>query len=583
MGCSVTEGWRASGLGPQTSALPAPGILRVLEPKWRTARSRIRQERDGIGGKLLLLLLVGGGFWSGTYVLMERVLRYLKATPEVGPLIASKILGVALLSFLSLLLLSNLITALSSFFLARDLDLLLSAPIDWLRLYLAKLGENMLHSSWMVVVMAVPVFTAYGVVFDGGPLFAFVAAAALLPLLVVPAALGAATTTILVNVFPARRIRDLLTIIAVLAAAAFVLALRLARPEQLARPEGFRSLVDFLTVLQAPTSPLLPSQWAADMMMNWLTRVADPLPIVLLWTTAAALVVGGAWVHQRLYTNGFTRAQEGGDTRGAARTQAPIVTLLLSPLKPQQRELLLKDMRVFFRDSTQWGQLILIAVLLVVYLFNISALPLNTGERLPLFVTVMVIFLNLGLTGFVLASIAVRFIFPAVSLEGRQLWLLRSSPLDMRGLIRSKYWTGTLPLLILAVVLMILTSVSLKAPPAVIALSVGTIICITAALGAIALGYGAVYPQFETENVAQIPTSFGGLVCMMTIVGLLGLIIAIEAGPVADYIRLQQAGEPGGTTALMVGLGIVAAVCAVATWLPLRVAMRKLEQMDFEP
>ena len=532
---------------------------------------------------MLLLLLVGGGFWSGTYVLMERVLRYLKATPEVGPLIASKILGVALLSFLSLLLLSNLITALSSFFLARDLDLLLSAPIDWLKLYLAKLGENMLHSSWMVVVMAVPVFAAYGVVFDGGPLFALIAAAALLPLLVVPAAIGAAATTVLVNVFPARRLRDLLTIVAVLAASAFVLALRMARPEQLARPEGFRSLVDFLTLLQAPTSPLLPSQWAADMVMNWLTRVADPLPIVLLWSTAAAMTVLGAWVHHRLYTQGFTRAQEGGDVRGIARKQAGWVTFVLAPLKPSQRELLLKDLRVFFRDSTQWGQLILIAVLLVVYLFNISALPLNTGERLPLFITVMVIFLNLGLTGFVLASIAVRFIFPAVSLEGRQLWLLRSSPLDLRGLLWSKYWTGTAPLLILAVILMVLTSTSLKAPPAVMALSVGTIICLTLALGAIALGYGAVYPQFETENVAQIPTSFGGLVCMMTIVGLLGLVIAIEAGPVSDYIRLQQGGQPGGTAALLVGLLIVAAVCFAATVIPLRVAMKKLEGMDFEP
>ncbi|HTK55674.1 MAG TPA: hypothetical protein VL295_02540, partial [Gemmatimonadales bacterium] len=169
------------------SAVPAAGVLRVLEPKWRTALARLRQEREGIGTKILLLLLVGGGFWGGTFVLMERVLRYLKATPEVGPLIASKILGVALLSFLSLLLLSNLITALSSFFLARDLDLLLSAPVDWLKLYIAKLGENMLHSSWMVVVMAVPVFAAYGVVFDGGWLFPFVAAAALFPLLVVPA------------------------------------------------------------------------------------------------------------------------------------------------------------------------------------------------------------------------------------------------------------------------------------------------------------------------------------------------------------------------------------------------------------
>jgi ABC-2 type transport system permease protein len=575
----VTE---AAGLGTRPTALPDPGILRVLEPKWRTALSRLRQEKDGIGGKILLLVLVGGGFWGGTYVLMERVLRYLKATPEVGPLIASKILGVALLSFLSLLLLSNLITALSSFFLARDIDLLLSAPVDWLKFYVAKLGENMLHSSWMVVVMAVPVFTAYGVVFDGGPLFALVAAAALFPLLVVPAAIGSAVTTVLVNVFPARRIRDLLTIVAVLAAAAFVLALRLARPEQLARPEGFRNLVDFLTLLQAPTSPLLPSQWAADMMMNWLGRVADPLPIVLLWTTAPALVVLGAQVHRRLYTQGFTRSQEGGDARGAERKQSRLVTFLLSPLRPSQRELLLKDLRVFFRDSTQWGQLILIAVLLVVYLFNISALPLNTGERLPLYITVMVIFLNLGLTGFVLASIAVRFIFPAVSLEGRQLWLLRSSPLDLRGMLWSKYWTGTGPLLVLSVILMVITSTSLKAPPAVMAMSVGTIICLTLALGAIALGYGAVYPQFETENVAQIPTSFGGLVCMMTIVGLLGLIIAIEARPVSEYIRLHQAGQPGGNAALLIGLALVAGVCAVATIVPLRVAIRKLEAMDFE-
>ena len=59
-------------------------------------------------------------------------------------------------------------------------------------------------------------------------------------------------------------------------------------------------------------------------------------------------------------------------------------------------------------------------------------------------------FLNLVLAGFVLASIAARFIFPGVSLEGRTLWLLRSSPLAMRDLLWAKFWVGTLPLLVLA-------------------------------------------------------------------------------------------------------------------------------------
>ena len=57
-------------------------------------------------------------------------------------------------------LLSNVITALSSFFLAKDLDLLVAAPVDWLRLYGAKLLETCLHSSWMVVLLAVPMFAA---------------------------------------------------------------------------------------------------------------------------------------------------------------------------------------------------------------------------------------------------------------------------------------------------------------------------------------------------------------------------------------------------------------------------------------
>src|SRR2546425_13297623 len=79
---------------------------------------------------------------------------------ELGPLLAGKLLGLVLLSFIAILVLSNVITALSSFFLAKDLDLLVSAPVDWLRIYLAKLGETMLHSSWMVALMAVPIFAA---------------------------------------------------------------------------------------------------------------------------------------------------------------------------------------------------------------------------------------------------------------------------------------------------------------------------------------------------------------------------------------------------------------------------------------
>src|SRR5437763_2534966 len=124
---------------------------------------------------------------------------------------------------------------------------------------------------------------------------------------------------VLVKVFPARRTRDLLSIVALGAAGGLILLLRVIRPERLASPEGFRNLLDFIAVLRTPTSPFLPSEWATKAIMTFLGGDLDPLPLVLLLTTAAALVTIGALLHRTLFAPGFTKAQEGAErfVRGA--------------------------------------------------------------------------------------------------------------------------------------------------------------------------------------------------------------------------------------------------------------------------
>ena len=557
--------------------------MHILQPKWRTALTRARQERKSGGtGKAIVLAVVGLLFWAAVFGVLLRVLRYFRGVQEIGALLAGKLLSLSLLSFVSVLLLSNVITALSSFFLAKDLDLLVSSPVDRVRIYVAKLGETLLHSSWMVALMTVPIFAAYAVVYKGGWLFPLVAVGAFLPFLVLPAVIGSATTLILVNVFPARRTRDLLSLIALGAAAGIILLFRIIRPEQLARPEGFRNLLDFITVLRAPTSPLLPSEWVTKSVMGYLGGQMDWLPLYLLWSTAAAAVVLGALLHTRLYHTGFTKAQEGAErfVRGGLWQWA--LGGLLKPLGAARREFVLKDLKLFFRDTTQWSQLILLAALLVVYLFNIRALPLFRGEQVPFYTVSIVSFLNLGLAGFVLASIAARFIFPAVSLEGRQMWLLRSSPLELKALVWSKYWVGTIPLLVLALAITILTNVLLKASPFMMAVGVSTIVLLTLAISALALAFGALYPQFETENAAQIPTSFGGLVFMMATITLLAVVIVIESVPVYGYLRAAFDQQPLHVSPLMLGaFALVIAVCVAATVVPLKIALRKIEQFEF--
>ncbi len=552
----------------------------VLSPKLRTARAGYREGQGG--GKAATIGAVGLFFWLAVFGVLYRVLTYFKGVEEIGPLLAGKLLGLVLLSFLSILLLSNVITALSSFFLAKDLDLLVSAPVDWLHIYLAKLGETMVHSSWMVALMAVPIFTAYGVIYNGGWLFWLFAISVFLPILIMPAVIGSAFTLILVNVFPARRTRDLLSIIAIAAGGGLVLLFRLIRPERLARPEGFQSLLDFITVLRTPTSPFLPSEWATDAVMGFLVGPFDWFPVLLLWSSAAMTIVLGALLHAKLYPSGFSKAQEGAERFIKGRFWQTVFDPLLKPLSVAKREFIIKDLKLFFRDTTQWSQLILLGVLVVIYLFNIRALPLFTGERVPFFLVTVISFLNLGLAGFVLAAISARFVFPTISLEGRQMWLLRSSPLDLRALLWSKYWVGTVPLLALALIITVFTNVLLQASAFMMTVGIGTIMLLTFAISAMALGFGALYPQFETENAAQIPTSFGGLVFMMTTVALLALVIVVEAIPVYSYVRASFEGQPVPVNGMMIGAFVaVVLVCGLATYVPLRVGLRKMEGFEF--
>jgi ABC-2 type transport system permease protein len=410
-------------------------------------------------------------------------------------------------------------------------------------------------------------------------LFPLVVAFTFIPFLLIPAVVGSAITLLLVRVFPARRTRDILSVIAVLAAGGLVLLFRMVRPELLARPEGFRSLVDFIAVLSTPTSPFLPSEWVQRAVMSSLLGVPDVLPYYMLWSTAAAFVVLGALLHRALYTTGFTKAQESSARWARGTRLKRIATAVLGPLGVVRRELLMKETRVFFRDTTQWSQLILLGVLVIVYVFNIKYLPLR-GEGITFFLVNVIPFLNLVLAGFVLASIAARFIFPGVSLEGRTMWLLKSSPLRMRELLWAKFWIGTLPLLLLALGIVFVTNVLLQVSPFMMYVSLFSITLMTFALAGLALALGTIFPQFETENAAQIPTSFGGLVYMMSAVALIGAIVVLEARPVYSYVAARAFGGIADPTEMIIGFGLAAALCVATLAGSVTIAIRRLTAVE---
>jgi ABC-2 type transport system permease protein len=148
----------------------------------------------------------------------------------------------------------------------------------------------------------------------------------------------------------------------------------------------------------------------------------------------------------------------------------------------------------------------------------------------------------------------------------------------MRDLLWAKFWVGTLPLLGLALGIVGVTNALLQVDAFIFAVSLMTITGLTFGLAGLAIGMGTLFPQYETENAAQIPTSFGGLVFMMSAVGLIGLVVVLEARPVFGYFSAiafhREAPSP---VELWVGFGLAGLACVLATLVPIRVALHRLE------
>jgi ABC-2 type transport system permease protein len=505
----------------------------LLRPRWLALRGRWRRAERAERRHGVVLVGLGLFFWAAIFVFFARVLAYFQGVPELGPVLAERLLGMVLLSFFSILLFSNIITALSTYYLSSDLGLLLAAPIPASALHAGRFFETLWDSSWMIVLFGLPVFLAYGVVHHAGATFYLAVAAVLPPFLVLPCALGVATTMVLVRVFPARNTKDVFVLLSVVAIALVYVLLRFLQPERLIRPEAFNDFLQFLAAVQAPASPYLPSSWAAATLIPFFaprTGQEPGLQYLALSTSAAAAFVAGTMLAERVYAVGWSRSQEG---RRARVTRLPVWDRLFArlPISAPARALVLKDVKTFLRDATQWSQLILLAALVVVYIYNFRVLPRAGAFMAQFYLEHALAFLNLALASFVTASVAVRFVYPSVSLEGRAFWLVESAPIRLRSVWWSKFWSGVPPLVTLGVLLLVLGNRALGVGAVTMVISVVTLVLMTLGIAALGLCFGSLYPQFEHENAAKIPSSFGGVVYMILAILFIGANVVLEAWP----------------------------------------------------
>jgi ABC-2 type transport system permease protein len=566
------------------SSVTRPFPYLLLPSLWASRnRARRREQGDLLRGVLFGGIGIGvmGALFFGAFWVTWQAAQY----DELGDYLIRIGLSWLFLTFLSFLAFSGIVAALSTFFLSDDLRLVLAAPVASRRLFFARFARTLAQAGWMVVVFLVPVLAGIATAKCVSLLFIFTALATVVPFVVIPVAIGAAVTLMLVNVFPARRARDILMLMGLVFAVSIVMLLRFIQPERLLRVESMPEVTAFFATLQSPITPLLPSFWAGEALFAGLQGGRDLLHIAALWSTAAAMMIVVGWAFERWHFTGFSKAQE---ARKARFTQWRVLDSLagLLPISTVRKHLLLKDLKVFLRDVSQWSQLLLLLALTLVYLYNFRVLDLDRIPYMSGVLKNLYAFLNLAMASFVMSTVTVRFVFPAVSAEGAAFWIIRTAPISLRDFLWSKFWTGLVPILILTEGLIVAGNELLGVDPFLKRMCAVAVIFMAFALVGLGTGLGARYPRFAADNPSQVAGSYGGVAFMIVAVLFILVMIALLGWPSSVYLFNQVRNRPltSAQQILIVLCFASAAALSIATWLlGMRTGVRALQAMDRTP
>lgn len=542
----------------------------------RLAFAKLRPINPAMVLRIAIVVAVFAVFLLGDYVLFRRLFRATAqvevATPFFALGLLRNLLAMVFLVATVVLFSSAMTAAIGAFFSDLDLDIYHAAPRSKLRIVLARWFKTLAQSATVVFAFLVPLFVAFAQQYAKPWTFYPLVLGNLALLLSIPVSMASLVILALVRWFPVRRVHQIVATLALLVVTLVVVAFRMARPERFFADIRTDDVVAVLRTIELPSMNVYPGTALADLM----TRGTTGMP-PRIWLPAVVLFVVFVLFARRAYFTAFVRARESmAPVAIGSAGMTRLLDRLFSPASPPVRALIAKEIRTIGRDVAQWSQLFLMAALMFIYVYNIRMLPLGGDTR-----ATIVAYANLGMAGFVVAAVCLRFAFPSVSNEGKAFWILQSGPVSYRQFILVKVLVYGAPLTVLAILLTAFANLMLDANGVVWGFTMYGALLLAITLVSLGVGMGALSPNFNAENPLQVGLSLGGFAYMAVSMLYVGLMMFLMAQPIMRYMfRMvfgvsSERGWMGAILPLVIGL----TVSALLSVIPLVLAERRLSHL----
>ncbi len=571
--------------------------------RWRMGSTQLKYLLQHARLRTSLVLGLSLVFWLGLFLLFYNGFEFVVANVGApgAKYHAQTVQFVFTLFFLSLqimLIFSSGIILYGGLYATQETAFLMTLPVRDTRIVFYRFQEALFFSSWGFFLLASPMMVAYGLVVSARWYYYAYLPVMVISFAYIPCALGAIACLLLMSRLPHLR-RIVVGVFAtfVIGAAYFSIwrTLNISNADLL----GAAWFKETFHRFEFTRGEWLPSTWLS----NGLLDAARPLsldPTDLPWLVSGKyllVLVSNAllfhilvtWVGRRV----FRKSYHGLNSRQARESRAGmawidrVALFLLKPFGRETRLLITKDLRMFRRDPVQWSQFLIFFGLLLLYFANIDRFRQHRADVSVLTWVNVVSFLNLAVVGLILSTFTTRFIYPLISLEGRRFWILGRLPVERDTILWSKFLFAACGSLLPCCGLVLVSDIMLDVSWMVVA--VHQVICLLLCIGlsGMAVGLGAMMPNFREQSPSKIAAGFGGTLNLVLSALYIMSIVMLTALPCHFYLLSYGTEIPPrmlqpGFLKLWLSLGIGGSLllAAIVTVVPMRsglIAFRELE------
>ncbi len=558
-------------------AVPIPRLGVLVRLKFRILSNRVSQLVNKSPLALLMAIVFIGTIWFALYSIFENVFVFLRRFEQPAVIAIPYVFHVFFVAMTLLLAFSTAVIAYGALFSRDEPTFLLAMPHAPQNVVTIMYLEALFFASWSLLLLGLPLMLAIGHV-QGLPWhFYVVFVIAFLGFVPIPGAMGL-LAALAVALWLPRLAKQ--TLVYAVGAALILLVVWWGRLWAVSAAESNRWLTGFLSELEFLKGALLPSTWVTNAIRYAIEdRPRDSIFYLgVTLSTAAFFSWAGVAVVGTKMMAAFGRAHSAPNKSRATSgsTSQALADLFFFYAPPQMRLLILKDIRNFLRDPVQWSQLVILFGLLALYL---AYLPRSRPDGFTVAWQALICFLNYGAVTLILSTFTSRFVFPMISMEGRQMWLVGLWPLSRSRVMWAKFLYATTITGLAAMSVTFLSVRALGLPPVLALVQVGSTLATCIGLCGMAVGLGARMPNYDEPSAGRIASGLGGTVNLIASVGLVAASVALVGG---ICYRLVQAGDLTSMDGLcwLMFVGVVV-VGPIASWLCMALGNQKFQRQEF--